>query len=520
MALVVKDRVKETSTTSGTGALTLLGAVSNFQSFSVIGDGNTTFYAIVDSSAAAWEVGIGTYTSATTSLSRDTVLESSNAGSLVDFSANVKTVFVTYPAEKSVYYDADGNVVIAANTAGNALRITQTGAGNALVVEDEANPDSTPFIVAADGGVVSGYTSRIAMADSVTSRFQAFATGASAGFSCIRYVNGSGGPFVTLNKSRSGTMGSFSPVIASDILGSMVFGGDDGTSIVTGARIRAYVNNTVSTGVMPTYLDFEAANASGTVASRLKVGTGVVVTTAGSDPTGGMIADALNVPALYVNNVVVPTISSTSTLTNKTIDVDNNPVSNIEVDNFKSSAIVTESEGLSSSDNDTSIPTTAAVIDYVSQVHATVATTSGTSKGWSSLSSRFTQHTISFVGVSTNGTADLKLVIGDAGGLETSGYLGGTHRQTGSSGTGSNATAEFAISNGSASSVFHGSLTLTLVDPATYTWSCSGVLYRSDTTMVILVAGTKSLSAGALTDIYLETSDTFDAGLIGLRSAV
>lgn len=102
MTLVVKDRVKETTSTTGTGTVTLSGASTGFQSFSVIGDGNTTYYAIVNSSTGEWEVGIGTYTASGTTLSRDTVLESSNSGSLVDFAAGNKDVFVTYPAERSV----------------------------------------------------------------------------------------------------------------------------------------------------------------------------------------------------------------------------------------------------------------------------------------------------------------------------------------------------------------------------------------------------------------------------------
>jgi len=109
MALVVKDRVKETTTTTGTGTLTLAGAATGFQSFSVVGDGNTTYYAIYDSASGDWEVGVGTYTSSGTTLSRDTVLESSNAGSLVSFGSGSKDVFVTYPAERSVYLDAAGN---------------------------------------------------------------------------------------------------------------------------------------------------------------------------------------------------------------------------------------------------------------------------------------------------------------------------------------------------------------------------------------------------------------------------
>jgi hypothetical protein len=109
MALVVKDRVQETSTTTGTGTLTLAGAATGFQSFSVIGNANTTYYAIVG--GAEFEVGLGTYTSSGTTLSRDTVLESSNAGSLVNFSAGTKNVFVTYPAEKSLYLDASNNAI-------------------------------------------------------------------------------------------------------------------------------------------------------------------------------------------------------------------------------------------------------------------------------------------------------------------------------------------------------------------------------------------------------------------------
>jgi hypothetical protein len=100
MALVVKDRVKETTTTTGTGTLTLAGAASGFQSFSVIGDGNTTYYTITD--GLNWEVGIGTYTASGTTLARTTVLESSNSNSLVNWGAGSKDVFVTYPAERSV----------------------------------------------------------------------------------------------------------------------------------------------------------------------------------------------------------------------------------------------------------------------------------------------------------------------------------------------------------------------------------------------------------------------------------
>lgn len=101
MPLIIADRVKETTTTTGTGTITLAGAASGFQSFSAIGNGNTTYYTIVG--GTQWEVGIGTYTAAGTTLARTTVLASSNSGSLVNFSAGTKDVFVTYPAAGPKY---------------------------------------------------------------------------------------------------------------------------------------------------------------------------------------------------------------------------------------------------------------------------------------------------------------------------------------------------------------------------------------------------------------------------------
>jgi len=127
MALVVKDRVRETSTTSGTGTITLAGAVSGFQSFSVIGDGNTTYYAIVDPQTGDWEVGIGIYTASGTTLSRDTVLESSNSGNLVNFVTNPKDVFVTYPAERAIYTDAAGTAITPATA--SVLGVASGGTG-------------------------------------------------------------------------------------------------------------------------------------------------------------------------------------------------------------------------------------------------------------------------------------------------------------------------------------------------------------------------------------------------------
>jgi hypothetical protein len=113
MALVVKDRVKESSTTSGTGTLTLAGAVPGFQAFSAaLSNGDTTYYAIAESSTGAWEVGLGTYTASGTTLARTTVLGSSNSGSAINLSGAGADVFITQPADKAAYFDASGDLFL------------------------------------------------------------------------------------------------------------------------------------------------------------------------------------------------------------------------------------------------------------------------------------------------------------------------------------------------------------------------------------------------------------------------
>ena len=128
MAFVLADRVKETTTTTGTGTITLLGASVGFQSFSAIGNANTTYYTIAGQTGSEWEVGIGTYTSSGTTLSRDTVLASSNSGSLVNFSAGTKDVFCDYPAKRAVvggqgYTENDATISVSStiNTGRNAI---------------------------------------------------------------------------------------------------------------------------------------------------------------------------------------------------------------------------------------------------------------------------------------------------------------------------------------------------------------------------------------------------------------
>ena len=131
MALVLKDRVKETTTTTGTGSFSLAGAVTGYDSFGQIGSGNTTYYAVYLDGGSEWEVGIGTYTAPST-LSRDTILASSNSGNIVTFSAGQKTIWCDYPAGKAVYTDATGS-------------ISQTIVNISGITGDISTPDSITF---------------------------------------------------------------------------------------------------------------------------------------------------------------------------------------------------------------------------------------------------------------------------------------------------------------------------------------------------------------------------------------
>jgi hypothetical protein len=146
MAFVVKDRVKVSTTTTGTGTLTLGAAAAGFQDFSVIGDGNNTYYTITDVTAGDWEVGIGIYTASGTTLSRDTVLSSSNSDNLVNFGAGSKDVFVAYPAERAV--------VGGMGYTENAALITASSefnAGNNAVSGGPVTVDSGVFVTVPSG---------------------------------------------------------------------------------------------------------------------------------------------------------------------------------------------------------------------------------------------------------------------------------------------------------------------------------------------------------------------------------
>ena len=226
MALVVKDRVKETTATTGTGTLTLAGAVTGFQTFtSVLSDGDTTYYGIFESATGAFEVGLGTFTSSGTTLARTTILESSNSGSAVNLGAGNKDVFITQPAEKAVYLDASGYIAAA-----DGRNVTNVAASTAATLATARNIGGVSF----DGSANIDLAGVNTAGNQDTSGNAATATALETGrtISLTGDVTGTSGSFDgSGNASIAATIAANSVALGTDTTGNYVADITAGTAI-------------------------------------------------------------------------------------------------------------------------------------------------------------------------------------------------------------------------------------------------------------------------------------------------
>lgn len=168
MALVLRDRVKETTTTTGTGTYTLAGAMTGFESFGSVGNSNTTYYGCSD--GTNFEVGIGTYTASGTTLARTTILQSSNSDNAVNWGSGTKTIFCTLPAEKMSFLDASGNLVAANGSALTALNASNLASGTVANARLDQQLQDVAGLAVTNGNFVVGDGSNFVAESGATAR--------------------------------------------------------------------------------------------------------------------------------------------------------------------------------------------------------------------------------------------------------------------------------------------------------------------------------------------------------------
>jgi len=361
MALALNDRVQQQGTANTTVSFTLTTSVTGFQSFAVVGNGNTTYYGATDASGN-WEVGIGTYSTTGPTLTRTTILASSNSGSAVTFSGTVN-VFVTYPSEKSVNLDGSNNVsalgtVSSGTWQGTTIGVAYGGTGvtsssgaNSVVIRDaNSNIVTNNFlagynVITASGGttvltVASAYYQRISGSTTQTIQLPNATTLANGqGFT---FDNDSSGTvtivdnasttidtvpsgaysyiFVEDNSTSAGSWGKYALIPASYDFSTTT--ANFGTATITNAT---YQGNTIASGYGGTGLTtFTAANnalystsASALAAGTLPVaagGTGAVTLTGYVYGNGtGAFTASTTIPTSALTGNYVSTFSGGST---------------------------------------------------------------------------------------------------------------------------------------------------------------------------------------------------------------
>lgn len=177
--------------------------------------------------------------------------------------------------------------VISDNSTSDALRITQVGTGNALVVEDSTNPDSTPVVIDAEGRLIVGYTT------SLGSRVQSIGTGQGAFLAAYFAANNSGSGFDAY-KSRNTTIGSHTAVQANDSILRLAGWGSDGTNYQISGSVEVGADATPSAGIVPGFVSFKTASATGNLTERLKVDSAGLVTIASTVKVNGVEIDPAN----------------------------------------------------------------------------------------------------------------------------------------------------------------------------------------------------------------------------------
>jgi hypothetical protein len=316
MALVLNDRVKETTTTTGTGTVNLGGAQTNFETFVAgIGNSNTTYYAIVHRSSAEFEVGLGTITDASPdTLARTTVISSSNSDSAVNFSAGTKDVFCTMPASKAVHEDASSDVTLPNDLIlGSDSSVLKFGADSDTTITHTADTGLTTnrdFTIGDDLTVEGGV---IDLKTNSGSRAQ------------LKLYCESGNAHAQKLQAQPHSAGATNTLTLPD--------GSDQELVGTTAT-QTLTNKTMTAPVLS-----GSSSAAGSILFKEDTDNGTnAVTLIGPAST----ADVTVVLPAAADTLVGK--ATTDTLTNKSIDSDNNTITNIVNADIKSSAAIADSK--------------------------------------------------------------------------------------------------------------------------------------------------------------------------------
>ena len=368
MALVINDRVKETTTTTGTGTISLGGAVTGFETFAAgICNSNTVYYCIAHQDQAEFEVGLGTLDGDSSDLARTTIISSSNSDSAVDFSAGTKDVFCTIPASKMLFKDASGTIgnFNAATITANTAFVPDASDGAALGTSSLEFSD----LFLADGAVINfGDDQDITLTHTADTglttngTFQATTITATTAFV----------PDAADGASLGTTSLEFSDLFLAD-----------GATIKFGNDQDINITHVADTGL--------TTNGDFTVGDDLEVSGGVIAlknTGAQSElrlycESSNAHYAALKAPAhadfsgntaltLPATTDTIAGIAATQTLTNKSIDSDNNTITNIVNADIKSSAAIADSK-LATISTAGKVALTALEIDGGSDISADLA---------------------------------------------------------------------------------------------------------------------------------------------------
>ena len=382
MALVINDRVKETTTTTGTGAVSLAGAVTGFETFAAgIGNSNTVYYCIAHQDQAEFEVGLGTLDGDSSDLTRTTVISSSNSDSAVDFSAGTKDVFCTIPASKMVFEDGSNDVTIGRNLtvtgdltiSGDDLTMATNTSGAALIGDGS---NFNPVVISGDVSIATNGAASLAAAQ--TNITSILATDLKIGEddqTKIDFETADEIHFYAANAEQVFVSdGVFGPQTDSDVdlgtnsvrfkdayVDSVTVTGDVsvGDDLTVEGGVIDFKSNSGSPSILKFYCESSNAHAQSLTAQAHAQAATNTLTLPGGSTIGNSDATLLS-------------DTGTQTVTNKSIDSDNNTITNIVNADIKSSAAIADSK-LATISTAGKVALTALEIDGGSDISADLA---------------------------------------------------------------------------------------------------------------------------------------------------